>query len=442
MTVSSETRRADYLGDGATTDFATGFRFLQDQDLKVIVTVTATGVESEKVLNTDYTVTGSGLDAGGTVTMNTAPISGEKLTILRNLAITQETDYVENDPFPAESHERALDKLTMIVQQQQDDIDRSLKLQESETSTGLTVPPPSVGLFLQWDSSGNLQNTDIANQGNIAITNYGRTLVASPDAAAARGVLETPSVTDLNNSADPFAIDTGVVNAIVVDYTPDLNVSIDGRQFRVRVVASNTVTNPSINIDGAGPLTITKNGGQPLSVGDIPTEAIFRRDSTNARIELINPAKTPVQLASASSSALVTTSSAMPNDNTIPQSSEGVEFLTVAITPRYANSKLLILVNSFGDTSLSRPFSGALFLDNNSDAFYAQPVTPDPNNAGTTTPFNLMTVIDAVDTSPRTYRLRMGPNAGSTLTINGINGSEVFGSISTSTMSVMEIPTS
>ena len=289
MTVSSETRRADYLGDGATTDFATEFRFLQNQDLKVIVTVTATGAESEKVLNTDYTVTGAGLDAGGTVAMIVAPSTGEKISILRNVSITQETDYVENDPFPAESHERALDKLTMIVQQQQDDIDRSLKLQESEVSSGLTVPSPDEGKFLQWDADGNLKNTDIAGQGSIAITDFGRDLVVTTDASEARTLLDVNSTEEILSATDPFSIATGSVDALIVDYTPDLDTTIDGRQFRVRTLGPNTATSPTIQIDGASAKTITKNGGLPLQAGNMPIEAVFRRNTINDRVELLNP---------------------------------------------------------------------------------------------------------------------------------------------------------
>lgn len=49
--------------------------------------------------------------------MFSAPMTGAQIIINRVVPVTQETDYVANDPFPAESHERALDKLTMLVQQ-------------------------------------------------------------------------------------------------------------------------------------------------------------------------------------------------------------------------------------------------------------------------------------------------------------------------------------
>ncbi len=168
MTVSSETKRADYVGNGSTQLFATQFRFLQNSDVKVILTVTATGVETVQTEITNYTLSGVGLDAGGTVTMLTAPATGETLTIKRDVSLTQGTDYVENDPFPAESHEDALDKLTMITQQIQEEVDRSLKLTESQQSSGLTVPVPVTDNLLRWDANGNLINVTVQQLGTIA----------------------------------------------------------------------------------------------------------------------------------------------------------------------------------------------------------------------------------------------------------------------------------
>jgi len=206
MTVSSAISRSDYAGNGSTTAFATGFRFLQNSDLRVILTVDATGVETVQVETTNYTVSGAGLDAGGTVTMLVAPASGETLTIKRDVPLTQGTDYVENDAFPAESHEAALDKLTMIVQQQKEELNRTLRLSESQIGTGLTVPVPDTDKFLQWDSDGNLKNVDISLQGALAVSSFAQTYLDELTAAATRAVLETKeSFTDLDETPTSFS---------------------------------------------------------------------------------------------------------------------------------------------------------------------------------------------------------------------------------------------
>lgn len=169
MTVSSETKRADYTGNGSTVDFATQFRFLQNSDVKVILTVTATGVETDQVETTDYTLVGAGLAGGGTVTMLVAPPTGTTLTIKRDVPLTQGTDYVENDSFPAESHERALDKLTMITQQIQEELDRTLKLSETSQSTNVIVPDPVLDSLLRWDALGNLINVTVQQLGTVSV---------------------------------------------------------------------------------------------------------------------------------------------------------------------------------------------------------------------------------------------------------------------------------
>lgn len=189
MTVSSEVKRSDFAGNGSTTAFATGFRFLQNSDIKVILTVDSTGVETVQVEITNYTLTGAGLDAGGTVTMLIAPPTGTTLTIKRDVPLTQGTDYIENDDFPAESHEEALDKLTMIVQQIQEELDRSLKLSEAQLSSGLTLPVPVTDRFLQWDVNDNLQNVDIALQGALAVSDFAKTYLDDLTAAATRTTL-------------------------------------------------------------------------------------------------------------------------------------------------------------------------------------------------------------------------------------------------------------
>jgi hypothetical protein len=114
MTVSSATQKVQYNGNGSTTVFAYTFKVFNQNDLTVIVR-SATGTETVKTITTHYTVSGVGSAGGGNVTMLTAPLSGETLTVLREQDLIQELDLVENDPFPAQSLEDALDKLTFVV---------------------------------------------------------------------------------------------------------------------------------------------------------------------------------------------------------------------------------------------------------------------------------------------------------------------------------------
>tara|TARA_B100000035_G_scaffold251761_1_gene220940 strand:+ start:2579 stop:3373 length:795 start_codon:yes stop_codon:yes gene_type:complete len=155
MTVSNLVTRNQLSANGTVVDFAYTFKIFDDSDLKVILT-DSDGVDTVQVLTADYTVSGVGTDGGGNVTFGTAPANGLTVTILRNTAITQATDYVINDSFPASSHENALDRLTIINQHQQDRIDRSIKTPDSEVAGyDMTLPAKAsrLGVVLGFDSS-------------------------------------------------------------------------------------------------------------------------------------------------------------------------------------------------------------------------------------------------------------------------------------------------
>jgi hypothetical protein len=163
MTVSSTTNKVSYSGNGSTTVFAYTFKIFADADLKVFIRSSA-GVETLKTLTTHYTVSNAGNASGGNVTFTTGntPASGETVVIQRELALTQGTDYVENDPFPAESHEDALDRLTFITQQQQEEIDRAIKASVTNTISGaeFTVSATDrANKVFAFDSSGDLSVT-------------------------------------------------------------------------------------------------------------------------------------------------------------------------------------------------------------------------------------------------------------------------------------------
>jgi hypothetical protein len=141
MALETTDNRKEYAGNGATLAFAFPYYFLADADLVVILRNNTTGAEVLKVLTTDYTVTGAGTEAGGTVTMIVAPASGYTLIIYRDPAITQGTDFRENDSLPAESTEEAFDRAAMISQRLSERVDRSVRLSDGfSPDFDLTLP--------------------------------------------------------------------------------------------------------------------------------------------------------------------------------------------------------------------------------------------------------------------------------------------------------------
>ena len=134
MTVSTTVNKVSYTASAAQTTFAYIFKIFADGDLKVYVNST------QKTLTTDYTVTGAGDVGGGNIIFGTGLAIDDIVIIERVLLATQGTDYVENDPFPADAHEDALDKLTMLIQQSGAFEDRSVRAPTVDLSPSMELP--------------------------------------------------------------------------------------------------------------------------------------------------------------------------------------------------------------------------------------------------------------------------------------------------------------
>lgn len=181
MAIGTQTSRVDYVGNGSTAEYAFTFLIFAATDLLVSVRNTS-DVESTLVLNTDYTVDGVGDEDGGTITLTAGNLtSGYALTIRRVRPLTQETDIRNQGEFFPETHEDAFDHFIMVDQQQQDEIDRSLKLPESVASAGFDPVLPA----------------DIADQagGVIVVNNTGDGFDIVP--AELAGTLDSELVGDL-----------------------------------------------------------------------------------------------------------------------------------------------------------------------------------------------------------------------------------------------------
>jgi len=197
MTISTTTILNSYSGNGSTTAFAYTFPINTTSEITVIER-SATGTEtvkSEGTGSTNYGIADNGA-SGGTITMVTAPASGTTLLIRRNTSFTQETDYVANDPFPAETHEDALDKLQMQNQELEEELNRSLKISRtnSMTSTEFTTSASDrASKVLAFDSSGELSVTQELG------TFKGSDATVTTAAYVQRDIIKSTTAAQLNN---------------------------------------------------------------------------------------------------------------------------------------------------------------------------------------------------------------------------------------------------
>ena len=127
------------------------FYFLANNHLKVIKRGTS---ETVLTLTTHYTVTGVGDEDGGEVVLTgVATAIGDIITIMRSVPATQLVDYVYNDKFPAQTHEKALDKLTMLIQQLEDINYGALHFEDTEVLSGLLLLAERKGKGLYFDAT-------------------------------------------------------------------------------------------------------------------------------------------------------------------------------------------------------------------------------------------------------------------------------------------------
>jgi hypothetical protein len=161
MTISTTIIKVSYSGDGTQTVFPYTFKINAEADIQVILRA-SNGTETVKTLTTDYSVSGVGSASGGNVTMVTAPSATETIVIRRDTTQTQTVDLVENDPFTAETVEGAFDKSVAIVQELQEEVDRSIKLSRTNTmtSTEFTVDAATrANKILAFDANGEIAVT-------------------------------------------------------------------------------------------------------------------------------------------------------------------------------------------------------------------------------------------------------------------------------------------
>lgn len=165
--------RNDYVGNGATATYSYGWKIFEAGDLYVTQRDT-NDVETVLEYPADFSVTGVGLAAGGTITLTDGALpNGYNLTIRRVVTLEQATDLRNQSAFFAEVHEDTFDYLMMAIQQQQDVLDRSLRLPETITpgSINVTLPVPEAGKALMWDADGiNLISGDIVGLENGGIS--------------------------------------------------------------------------------------------------------------------------------------------------------------------------------------------------------------------------------------------------------------------------------
>lgn len=141
------------------------------------------------------------------------------------------------------------------------------------------------------------------------------------------------------------------------------------------------------------------------------------------------------QIQSSQVSTVATGATIIPFDNTIPQITEGDQYMTLTITPTNAASLLEIDVVVNVSNSAATNIATALFQDATANALKA--VVVNQSNATGQVTYGFKHIMTSGTTSATTFRIRCGAPTGTT-TFNGTAGAQIFGGVMASSITIKE----
>lgn len=201
--------------------------------------------------------------------------------------------------------------------------------------------------------------------------------------------------------------------------------------------------------DNTRPAVLTNNGniitpnGIDITLRDINDRLIINYDGTNAIVS--STTRRPgqiVQVVNVQDGTLnVITPAVIPFDNTIPQSNEGGQIMSLSITPTNSNNKLKIDVIAVGRSNSNVCDIIALFRDNEINALAVGSSSVDFSASACTNIISYPHLTLAGTDSLLTFKVRAGGNSGNYSFNGDLSGNAIFGGTAASSITITEIQT-
>ena len=154
----------------------------------------------------------------------------------------------------------------------------------------------------------------------------------------------------------------------------------------------------------------------------------------------VMPAGSVLQVVNTQTGALITGTTLFPADDTIPQNTEGFEVMTLAITPKFATSMLIIQSIAHVSISIAGAYrlQSALFQDSTASALAASSMWADSGGQCQSEQIITHKMI-AGTTSATTFKIRVGSQSAGTVSFNGSGGTRLYGGVIASSITITEI---
>jgi hypothetical protein len=281
----------------------------------------------------------------------------------------------------------------------------------------------------------NAARTDIASTFTAPQTFNGAVTLGAALNEAAEIAIASAATVNIGAAASSNLLITGTT-AIT-----SLSTANAGIRRLLRFAGALTLTHNAASLilpGGANIVTAVNDTAEFLSLGagNWVCVGYTRRDGNPITIAAFGGRV--LQIVESVSSSVATGSSQIPQDDTVPQITEGDEYITAAITPHSASNKLLVEFEGLFSGSASGVFIAiALFQDSFADAVAATIVAS--SNINQASPVRLSHYQQASGTSLITFRVRAGGEAATVVTFNGQAGTRIFGTLSKSRLRITEI---
>ena len=287
------------------------------------------------------------------------------------------------------------------------------------------------------DSYTASENNQVNDETENSISDTGQT-------PSAGNLVQQSTAMSIYAAGGAFYTDSGAADAYVLTTVGSKRAPIayfDGMIISFRAGNENTGAS-TVNVSGLGVKTI-QNNAAAVDQGDILdsnlTTAVYNASSGFFDLTSVPTVGSIIQIVNVTDGDLATGTTVMPQDDSIPQITEGDEYMTLAVTPVKATNKLRITVTAYGAHSTSTGgVITALFQDATADAlaalFGARNAAVDANSAVT-----FSHIMTAGTTSSTTFRVRIGNQNAGTTTFNGRNAARLLGGVMASSITIEEI---
>ena len=346
MALSNSNNKLSFSPEEPTTAYLFNIPYFATAD--ITVTVLKSGETAETILSYAASPANDGqfkVDAtngnpsdGATITIGGSGYgSGDKVTIERIVAVTQEYDLQEGSSIDPTALNKAFDRAIAQNQQQQDSLDTMITFPNTDTSITYKIsesPTSRANKILGFDGSGNVNAQTISSVAGSAVTGGD-----GIDITANQVTVDVTSDFSFNSGELQLAANSVDTSEIVDSAVTEAK--IGNNAVTSSKIAGNAVGSAQISDGAVGSSELAGNAVSLPTMAQIATKHIIGRTTAGTG----NPEHIPFsgriqRLIVEDTGSTLTTTASIPYDTTLPTSSEGYEIATVNVTPTSTSNKL------------------------------------------------------------------------------------------------------